>query len=179
VFETNQYLIERKVLSNKNKKIKLIKNSSKEILGSYEPANIMGIVIKDTKGNVQAEVRNTSKFMHLEIGVFGPQHTIRGTIKQMKEEFGVKSMFGDATWKPSKYVVLNPQGVSIATLVTTKHERRQPFLNFNAPDGELLANVSPSSMGDFVKIEVKRNDFDPLFAMAFVMWFDLYGSFAS
>lgn len=176
MFEADQYLVERKVLSNKNKKSKLIKNASGEILGCYEPEKIMGVVIKDTAGAIQAEVRNLGKFMHLELGVFGSQHMLRGTIKQTKEEFRVSGVFGDATVKPSKYVFLNPQGELVANLITNKHERHQPFLNFIAPDGGLAANVSPSSMGDFVKIDVKRQGFDPLFVFAFVTWFDLFGT---
>ncbi|MDD1770471.1 MAG: hypothetical protein LUO79_05235 [Methanomassiliicoccales archaeon] len=176
MFEATQYLVEREVLSNKKKKSKLIKDADGGMLGSYEPEKLGVVVIKDANGVVQGEVRNLGKFMHLELAVFGPQHSNRGMIKQTKQEFGVSGVFGDATLKSDKFALLNPQGEPIAFLATTKHERHQPFLNFLAPDKGLVANVGPSPMGDFVKIDVKQAGFDPLMVFAFVTWFELFGT---
>lgn len=169
MFEASQYLIEKRTWGNRKSNSLRIENISGMVLGHFEPDGMDLLVIRDIDGVIQGEVKRLSG-MGLALEVYGPQHTYRGTVRMTK--WGLNSIVSI----PSLYEIKDPRGVLLATLKVTKMQRRQHLLKFKAPDGELVADVHPSSMKEFVQLDMTRPGFDPLFVMADVAWSIIKGN---
>ncbi|MDD1756443.1 MAG: hypothetical protein LUQ39_06380 [Methanomassiliicoccales archaeon] len=167
MFEANQYLVERRTWGNRKSNSLRIENISGIVLGYFEPDG-MDLAIKDVDGVIQGEVKRLSG-MSLALAVYGPQHTYRGTVRLTK--LGLNSIVSI----PSLYEIKDPQGSLLAILKATTLQRQQHLLKFKSPDGELVANVYPSSDNAFVQVDIMRPGFDPLYALADVTWYLLKG----
>jgi hypothetical protein len=172
MFEAGQYLIERRSFKNRKNESLVIKGIGGNVLGHYGPDE-NGIVIKDVDGIIQGEVRRLSTARHAArfietryvLTVFGPQHELRGTIKQT--DTGM-SFFILST--PSKWEIMDPQGGLLATLRISESKRLDYIWQFKSPDGELVADVHPSSNKEFIQLDVTRPGFDPLLVLADIIY---------
>ena len=161
MFEAHQFLIERRLWGNRKKDRLMIKGIAENVLGYYGlDENV--ITIKDDDGVTQGEVQRLSGYYLLT--VFGPQHTLRGTVKQT--ETGTKGLISI----PSKWVIMDPQGGLLATLKATYGDRQSYIWQVKAPDEELVANVYHSSNKEFIQLDVMRPGFDSLLVLADIIY---------
>jgi len=162
MFEEHQYLIERRLWGNRKNDRLMIKGIAGNVLGYYG-LDEKAIAIKDVDGVTQGEVQRLSGSNYV-LTVFGPQHTLRGTVKQT--ETGTKGLISI----PSKWVIMDPQGGLLATFRATHNNRLSYYWQFKGPDEELVANVHHSSNKEFIQLEVTRPGFDPLLLLADIIY---------
>ena len=171
MFEASQYLIEKRTWGNRKNKRLQIENKSEIILGYFEPDGINRLLITDTNGTIQAEVERLSGST-LSLAVYGPQHGYRGTVRLT--QLGMGGMITI----PSLYEIRDSQGILVAKLKASRNDRNFHTMRYLAPNGELVADVYPSSMKGFVQLDIARPGFDPLYVLADVTWSLMKGKHA-
>ena len=162
MFEASQYLIERRLWGNRKKDQLMIKGIAGNVLGYYGIDEKV-IAIKDVDGVTQGEVQRLSGSNYV-LAIFGPQHTLRGTVKQM--DTGMTGLISI----PGKWVIMDPQGGLLATFKVTYSNRQSYFWQVKAPDEELVANVHHSSNKEFIQLDVTLPGFDPLLVLADIIY---------
>lgn len=163
MFEASQYLIERRLWRNRKKDRLMIKSIAGNVLGYYGlDENVVPIM--DVDGVTQGEVQRLSGWNYI-LAVFGPQHTLRGTVKQTGT--GTR---GGLISIPHNWVIMDPQGGLLATFNAIEKNRLSYLWQVKAPNGELVANVHHSSNKEFIQLDVTRPGFDPLLVLADIIY---------